>query len=104
MSNIAFQLISLRRLLRLRDPLFSSCRTRNAQYSAILIGQSTMIQHQRMQKILEHLTDEDVLTVGQAVQLLPSSRATIRRDFDLLANQGLVRRVRGGGGGLDEEK
>lgn len=55
-----------------------------------------MIQVQRTQTVLNYLAQNNVLTVEEAVKLFQSSPATVRRDFNHLAEEKLVRRVRGG--------
>ena len=55
-----------------------------------------MIQFERTQKMLEYLSEREVLTLEESIRLLGASSATIRRDFGQLAKQKLVRRVRGG--------
>jgi DeoR/GlpR family transcriptional regulator of sugar metabolism len=55
-----------------------------------------MIQLQRFQSILAYLTENPILSVEGAIELTHASPATIRRDFERMANDRLVRRVRGG--------
>ena len=55
-----------------------------------------MIQFERIQKMLEYLSEREVLTLEETIRLLGASSATIRRDFGQLAKQKLARRVRGG--------
>lgn len=55
-----------------------------------------MIQHKRHAQILSYLAENEFLTVEEAVQLLNASPATIRRDFNMLADENLVIRMRGG--------
>lgn len=55
-----------------------------------------MIQLERHERILEHLTTHRYLAVEQANALLGASPATIRRDFNELADKGLAQRTRGG--------
>lgn len=57
-----------------------------------------MIQAQRIQTILSYLAESPVLTVEGAIRLTNASPATVRRDFDRMADDRLVRRVRGGVG------
>lgn len=55
-----------------------------------------MIPLERHERILEHLNAHRFLNVEQAIALLGASAATIRRDFNELAEQGLALRTRGG--------
>ncbi|MCX7847359.1 MAG: DeoR/GlpR family DNA-binding transcription regulator [bacterium] len=55
-----------------------------------------MIAAQRQQLILDALAKAPFLSIVQQARRLHISPATIRRDFDTLAAQGLARRVRGG--------
>lgn len=55
-----------------------------------------MKQFERYDYLLSLLVERPVLSVAQAVQLSGASYATVRRDFDGLAEEGLVERVRGG--------
>ena len=50
----------------------------------------------RRSQIQEYLSQHDILTVEEAVQLFQASPATIRRDFTELSANGGVSRVRGG--------
>lgn len=55
-----------------------------------------MIQLERQERILEHLNSHRFLGIEQANSLLGASPATIRRDFNELAEKGLAQRTRGG--------
>lgn len=55
-----------------------------------------MLQHERHERILSFLVDHDFISVEKAVELVRSSPATIRRDFNALAESRLARRTRGG--------
>lgn len=55
-----------------------------------------MIQLERHERILEHLNTHRFLGAEQAQTLLGASPATIRRDFNDLADKGLAQRTRGG--------
>ncbi len=55
-----------------------------------------MIQRERQQRILAYLAEHDVITVEEAMALLDSSPATIRRDFNELARANLAERTHGG--------
>jgi DeoR/GlpR family transcriptional regulator of sugar metabolism len=55
-----------------------------------------MIRLERIQKILAYLAENPILSAERAVEIAQSSLATVRRDFVQMANDGLVRRVRGG--------
>ncbi|WP_405010097.1 DeoR/GlpR family DNA-binding transcription regulator [Kitasatospora sp. NBC_01539] len=52
--------------------------------------------HERWTRLLEILGDKGRIEVGEAVELLKVSAATVRRDMDELANQQLLVRTRGG--------
>ena len=55
-----------------------------------------MIQQQRHDWILSFLAERDILSVEEAVRQLDASPATVRRDFNELAKNNLIRRTRGG--------
>lgn len=55
-----------------------------------------MIQLKRIQRILEHLETNEVLTVNEGVKLLGVSSPTIRRDFKLLGKEPFIQRLHGG--------
>ncbi len=55
-----------------------------------------MIQQQRHDWILSYLAEHDYLNVEEAVQQLSASPATVRRDFQELAKNNLIKRTRGG--------
>lgn len=55
-----------------------------------------MLQIARHEQILSALARQEVLSVTEAARRFGASAATTRRDFDELARQNLVRRVRGG--------
>lgn len=55
-----------------------------------------MIQLQRHERMLQYLAEHEFLTLSQGVQVFQASVATVRRDFNDLARQNLVRRTRGG--------
>jgi DeoR/GlpR family transcriptional regulator of sugar metabolism len=55
-----------------------------------------MKQFERHDYLLSLLAERPVLSVAHAVHLSGASYATVRRDFDRLADQGLVERTRGG--------
>lgn len=61
-----------------------------------------MIQLERHERILAYLTTHRFLGVEQAHTLLEASPATVRRDFNDLAEQGLAQRTRGGLRRLDQ--
>lgn len=61
-----------------------------------------MIQLERHERILEHLNAQRFLGAEQAQTLLGASPATIRRDFNDLADKGLAQRTRGGLRRLDQ--
>ena len=55
-----------------------------------------MIRQERHNIIKAYLAEHDVMTVEVAMELLDASVATVRRDFNLLAEQRFVERTRGG--------
>jgi DeoR/GlpR family transcriptional regulator of sugar metabolism len=55
-----------------------------------------MLQHKRHAQILSYLAENEFLSVEEAVKLLDASPATIRRDFNTLAEENLALRMRGG--------
>lgn len=55
-----------------------------------------MHERERHRMILRAVSETPVATVGQLVELLEVSEATIRRDIHALHQQGKLRRVRGG--------
>lgn len=55
-----------------------------------------MSRHQRLNEILAMLSTEGRLDVEQAAEALGVSTATVRRDFDHLAQQQLITRTHGG--------
>ncbi len=55
-----------------------------------------MISNIRHQKIISLLEDKGEVTVAYLVDEFRVSEMTIRRDLDILDNQGLLRRVHGG--------
>lgn len=61
-----------------------------------------MIQLERHERILEHLNTHRFIGAEQAHVLIGASPATIRRDFNDLADKGLAQRTRGGLRRLDQ--
>lgn len=55
-----------------------------------------MLKAERRDRILHLLGERGALAVGDVVRLLNAGEITVRRDFDALAAEGLVERVRGG--------
>ena len=55
-----------------------------------------MLTHDRHNKILELLTKQDTVTVGELSQGLETSESTIRRDLVTLDKMGKVKKVHGG--------
>ena len=55
-----------------------------------------MMTAERQQRLLDALAATPFLTIEEQARRVRASTATIRRDFDALAAQGLARRVRGG--------
>jgi DeoR/GlpR family transcriptional regulator of sugar metabolism len=62
----------------------------------MIIYERNMIQLKRIQAIIDHLSKSQILSVEDAVRVFKSSPATIRRDFNKLADEELVERVHGG--------
>ncbi len=56
----------------------------------------SMKQEFRLRKMLEYLTDHEMLSVNDATVLLSASPATVRRDFSVLARNGSVKKLHGG--------
>lgn len=59
-----------------------------------------MLTEDRQLRIISHVRDRGFATVAELCQLYGVSEATIRRDLDALAEQGQVRRLRGGAGDI----
>ncbi len=55
-----------------------------------------MLQSERQEKILNHLSRNEYFELANAVEMFNSSPATINRDFNDLARRELIERVRGG--------
>lgn len=55
-----------------------------------------MLIEERRRRLLEAVRTRGALSVAEAEKTLAVSRMTIHRDFDVLAEQGLVRKVHGG--------
>ena len=55
-----------------------------------------MIQELRHERMIDFLNAHEILSVEEAMALFAASPATIRRDFNDLADRGVVQRVRGG--------
>ncbi len=55
-----------------------------------------MIQYERQQNILQYLEKHHTATIQQLAKTVYASEASIRRDLNLLENQGVVCRVYGG--------
>ena len=55
-----------------------------------------MIQTRRHDRILAYVAQHELVTVEEAVELFGASPATIRRDFNQLADRDPVERIRGG--------
>lgn len=58
---------------------------------------------ERLKRIEERVRVDGVVRVGELALLLDVSEMTIRRDLDMLAEQGVVRRIRGGAVGVGPE-
>jgi DeoR family transcriptional regulator, aga operon transcriptional repressor len=59
-------------------------------------GARDLSRYERWNELLDSLAQSDRLTVEEAAEHLGVSRATIRRDFDELARQQMLTRIRGG--------
>ncbi len=55
-----------------------------------------MTRYRRLNDLLELLAADGQVTVEQAAEQLGVSAATVRRDFDDLADQQMLTRIRGG--------
>jgi DeoR family transcriptional regulator, ulaG and ulaABCDEF operon transcriptional repressor len=55
-----------------------------------------MLERERHRLILKLVEERSIVSVGDLVELLDASEATIRRDISSLADRGELRRVRGG--------
>jgi DeoR family transcriptional regulator, ulaG and ulaABCDEF operon transcriptional repressor len=55
-----------------------------------------MLEAERHRLILKLLRERSVAAVSDLVELLDASEATVRRDINALAEQGQIRRIRGG--------
>ena len=55
-----------------------------------------MNSRSRQKRILEHLQEHPILTVGEIVELIECSPATIRRDIIELDEQGKLKKIRNG--------
>jgi DeoR family ulaG and ulaABCDEF operon transcriptional repressor len=55
-----------------------------------------VLERERHRLILKLVDERSIISIGQLVELLNASDATIRRDINALAEQGQLRRVRGG--------
>jgi DeoR/GlpR family transcriptional regulator of sugar metabolism len=58
---------------------------------------------ERLKRIEERVRAEGIVRVGVLADQLDVSEMTIRRDLDMLAEQGVVRRIRGGAVGVGPE-
>src|SRR5580658_3342059 len=59
-------------------------------------GELQLLEAERHQLILKIVTEHSFASVGELVNLLAASEATIRRDINALAEQGRIKRIRGG--------
>jgi DeoR family ulaG and ulaABCDEF operon transcriptional repressor len=55
-----------------------------------------MLERERHRLILKLVNERDIVSVGEFVELLDASEATVRRDINALAERGEIRRIRGG--------
>jgi len=55
-----------------------------------------MLEAERHRVILKLVQERSVVSVGELVEIMGASEATVRRDINALAEQGRIRRIRGG--------
>ena len=55
-----------------------------------------MLEAERHRIIVKLIQERSVVGIGDLVEILDSSEATVRRDINALAEQGKIRRIRGG--------
>src|SRR5256886_13002599 len=55
-----------------------------------------VLERERHRLILKLVDERSIISIGQLVELLSASDATIRRDINALAEQSQLRRIRGG--------
>ena len=55
-----------------------------------------MLQEERLQKILMKLENEGIVKISDLIEEFHVTGETIRRDFDILQNDGLITRIHGG--------
>jgi DeoR family ulaG and ulaABCDEF operon transcriptional repressor len=55
-----------------------------------------LLEAERHQLILKIVAERSIASVGELVELLAASEATIRRDINFLAEEGRIKRIRGG--------
>src|SRR5579871_5645254 len=55
-----------------------------------------MLERERHQLIQKLVNERSIISVGDLVELLGASEATVRRDINAMAERGEVKRVRGG--------
>ena len=63
-----------------------------------------MIREKRFELIQGELAKKGIIDVEEIASLLDVSRATIRRDFDLLEEQGILKRTHGGAQAVDSDE
>jgi DeoR family ulaG and ulaABCDEF operon transcriptional repressor len=59
-------------------------------------GELPVLEAERHQLILKIVAERSFASVGELVELLEASEATIRRDINALAEEGRLKRIRGG--------
>jgi DeoR family ulaG and ulaABCDEF operon transcriptional repressor len=64
--------------------------------SKTAFGGDNMVNHKRRKRLLKLLAEHQAATVGQFVEWLSASPATVRRDINWLAERNLLARTRGG--------
>lgn len=55
-----------------------------------------MLERERHRLIVKFINERSIVSVGDLVELLAASEATIRRDINTLAERGEIKRIRGG--------
>jgi DeoR family ulaG and ulaABCDEF operon transcriptional repressor len=60
------------------------------------LGELQVLEAERHQLILKIVAEHSFASVSELVELLAASEATIRRDINALAEQGRIKRIRGG--------
>ena len=64
----------------------------------------TMIPEERRSKLLEYIRNKKTVNIPDIKQHFDISEITVRRDFNKLASQGLIKKVYGGATIIESEK